>query len=301
MKAMPRRSFQSIARSLEQRSSDDPSQLRLELARRCPEIVHQLELDGQTPGVLKLWGSSLNRDEITETTIVAPHILRTVGDIAGIERDGDVVHAGIQHTYGYLFSTIETPFGFKRDRWVKPALERGLGIQEPTIRPQPTAGTLLGNLTYLLGRIAFRGHAKEIRVLRSLRARVSPLVTDFPFSQQAIVRLTESIRLRRLRTVSIQSDFVQLAKPRKTSPDFLLVYSFRGSNLPLRQLITAFPVTAQFVQEYAAPETLGQRRPVRTRFNGFLEGLTGREGRGERTLTVVRGRRPSCLSECFDY
>ncbi len=297
MKSKPRRSFQSIARALERRENDSSSELRSDLERRCPEIVEQLRLDAQSPGLLKLWGNSLNRDEITGTTIVAPHILRAVGDIAGIECDGDVVHAGLQHTYGYLFSTIETPFGFKRDRWVKPALEKGLGIEEPTIRPQPTAGTLLGNLTYLLGRIAFRGHSKEIRILRSLRKNASRLVADFPFPQQSIVRLTETVRLGRSRIVIIQSDFVQLAKPRATSPDFLLVYSFRDSSAPLGHLITAFPVTAEFVLEFAAPETLGKRRSVRTRFNGYVHGLTGRQVNGARSLSVVRGQCPAFLKE----
>ena len=300
MESNPRRSFQSIARALERRENDSSLELRSELERRCPEIVEQLVFDARTPDLLKLWGNSLNRDEITGTTIVAPHILRAIGDIAGIECDGDVVHAGLQHTYGYRFSTIETPFGFKRDRWVKPALENGLEIEEPTIRPQPTAGTLLGNLTYFLGRIAFRGQSKEIRILRSLRKNVSQLVADFPFTQQSIVRLTEIFRLGRSRTVIIQSDFVQLAKPRATSPDFLLVYSFRDSSAPFGHLITAFPVTAEFVLEFAAPETLGKRRSVRTRFNGYVHGLTGRQVNGTRSLSVIRGQCPATLKECFD-
>jgi hypothetical protein len=266
--------------------------------RRCPEIVQQIDSDGQTPQLLRLWGQSLNRDEITGTTIVAPHILGAIGDIAGLACDSDVVHAGLQHTYGYLFSTIETPFGFKRDRWVKPELEQGLGITEPAIRPHPSSGTLLGNLTYLLGRIAFRGRSRELRVLRSLRELVSPAITGFPFAKQAVVRVAETVRLRNSRVVSIQSDFVQLTKSRATNSDFLLVYSFRDSSSSLGQLITAFPVTAPFVLDFAASETLGMR-PVRTRFNGYLDGLSGKQLRGERTLTLISGQCPSSLHGCL--
>ncbi|MBM82205.1 MAG: hypothetical protein CMJ78_16685 [Planctomycetaceae bacterium] len=74
--------------------------------------------------------------------------MATIGEVAGIPCHGDVIHAGLQHTYGYLLSTIETPFGFKRDRWVDDTISASLGLRSSALRPW-TKQSLLMNVTCL--------------------------------------------------------------------------------------------------------------------------------------------------------
>src|SRR5262245_13206806 len=88
------------------------------LRRRCPEVLRQIVADARHPGLFSHWGRSANFDENAQSVIVDPAIVRAVGETAGVPARGRFVHAGLLHTYGYLFSLIETPYGAKRDRWV---------------------------------------------------------------------------------------------------------------------------------------------------------------------------------------
>src|SRR5262245_47126296 len=86
------------------------------LRKLCPPVYRQIVQERKRPEVLSLWGRSSNVDENAGKVIVHPAILRAIGELAGVPMPGRIVHAGLQHTYGYLFSLIETPYGFKRDR-----------------------------------------------------------------------------------------------------------------------------------------------------------------------------------------
>ena len=68
-------------------------------------------LDQEPSPLLALWGRSVNADENTGETIVHPAILAAIGALAGVPMRGRFVQAGLQHTYGYLFSLIDTPYG----------------------------------------------------------------------------------------------------------------------------------------------------------------------------------------------
>src|SRR5256885_4802858 len=94
------------------------------LKKLCPHIYRQIGHDSRFPGLLSLWGRSVNVDENAGQVIVHPAILQAIGELAGVPMRGRIVHAGLQHSYGYLFSLIDTPYGAKRDRWVSTELER---------------------------------------------------------------------------------------------------------------------------------------------------------------------------------
>src|SRR6185312_10106073 len=85
------------------------------LQKHCPHIYRQLVRLRECRGLLSLWGRSRNVDEFVEQAIVHPAILRVIGQLTGVPMRGRIVHAGLEHTYGYLFSLIETPFGYKRE------------------------------------------------------------------------------------------------------------------------------------------------------------------------------------------
>ncbi len=262
------------------------------LKKRCRSTVRQIQTDAACPELLALWGQSINVDEHVGKTIVPREVITTIEALAclsGRQRRDNVVHAGLEHAYGYLFSSLETPFGFKRDRWVKPDIEDGLLIHEPTLRPQPVEGTLLSNLTYFLGRIAFTRRPRELAILRKHGGNVSRVVTGYPYRRLSVVRVTETVRMGRPTTIQINTDFVAFGQPSPAGNSFLLVYSIQDTRQAYGQLITAFPVSTEFVREALVDQTRSRVR-VQTHYNGFVSELTGQHRFGSREIRVISGR-----------
>jgi hypothetical protein len=254
------------------------------LRARCPYVYDQLRRDARFPGLLSLWGRCVNIDENTQEVIVHPVILRALGKLAGVPVRSRVVHAGLQHTYGYLFSLIQTPFGFKRDRWTTTDLERGLGIDLSLLGERPAAGTLLANATWLLGQVAFRGQHAVLDRLAGEAAAVAPALVAYDYSALSVCRIEEratppgTIR----REVRLVTDLVTL--PRAPDDDRLLVYSAQaGARAPLR-LVTAFPVRPGVAEELRASAVPGGPAEVRLRYNAYVPGLQGQTLPGRRAL-----------------
>jgi hypothetical protein len=114
------------------------------LRRLCPHVYQQIVEDRRDPVRLACWGRSVNFDEYADEIIVRPAIVRGIGELAGIPMRGRFVHAGLQHTYGYLFGLIDTPFGPKRNRWLTTDLEKGFAVDASLWGERPKQGTLLG-------------------------------------------------------------------------------------------------------------------------------------------------------------
>jgi hypothetical protein len=122
-----------------------------------PGVLEQLNADRTNSGAFKLWGKSINFDEMMHATIVHSDILSYLASKLGIPGpDGKIIHAGMEHTYGYLFSVLETKFGFKRARWVQNDIEVGLGLDKGILGPIPSKGTLFSNITCFAGNISLR-------------------------------------------------------------------------------------------------------------------------------------------------
>jgi hypothetical protein len=258
------------------------------LKTHCPWIETQLRTTARFPGLLGLWGRSLNYDEHARAVIVETPILQLIGELAGVSLRGRIVHAGLEHTFGYLFSLIETPFGNKRDRWVLPDLDQRLGFEVATLRDQPESGSLLLNLTYVLGRIAFRDHPPLLERLQAGATGIAASARDYPFEDLTIRRVVEQVALpggrRRGTLITLNTDFVALPHPSReaSAENTLLVYSVvNGPRLGPR-LMTAFSVTSDYVKQVAAPENQGDSVEVRTRYNAYVEGLTGSPVAGRR-------------------
>ncbi len=104
---------------------------------------------------MSFWGRSVNFDELVSTQIVDPSILEALSAVAKRKTSLMTPNAGLQHTYGYLLSTIQTQFGKKRTRWVEDTLERAFDQPLETFGPTPGNGTLLSNVTWLAGAVCF--------------------------------------------------------------------------------------------------------------------------------------------------
>ena len=241
-----------------------------------PGLLAQLDADKATPALLKLWGESINFDELANGEIVSPTVLGFISARLGAAAPRDrIMHAGLEHTYGYLFSLLPTKFGFKRARWVLPSIEEGLGLPAGSVGPVPAQGTLLSNVTCLAGGIALRGDKAAVPLLAKACAHAPAAVKKFkPAARQ---RLSETVSLPGGRTLMLRTDLVSFIKP-SGGNTHLLVYSVSDSALQHAYLVTAFPVNDGFVKSVTDPVGLGENQPMQTRYNAYVEGVTGAAG-----------------------
>jgi hypothetical protein len=256
------------------------------LKERCPHVYRQIVRDRRYPGLLSRWGRSVNVDENTGDIIVDPAIVEAVGELAGVPMGGPVVHAGLQHTYGYLFSLIETPYGAKRDRWLDGHLPRGLGIEPSLLSDRPRQGTLLANLTWLLTRIVFHDRPWALRRLAREALAAAPALVDYDYARLAACRVVERAALpgKPGREILLRTDLVPFPHP-PADPEAestLLIYSVQnGPRAPLR-LVTAFPIRPQAAREIKASAGRRGRAEVHLRYNAYVPGLFGRTVPGRR-------------------
>jgi len=245
------------------------------LSSYAPGILRQLDADRASRAELKLWGRSINFDELANGEIVNPAVLGFIAARAGVPPPkGRIMHAGVEHTYGYLFSLLPTKFGFKRARWVRPDIEDGLGLPRGLLGPEPAEGTLLANITCLAGGIVLKDDHAAMALLKSAAAGCGAPAKAYISRKTARTRLAETVTLPGGRKVVLRTDFVPFAKEAGGNTH-LLIYSVYDSALKQAYLVTAFPVNAAFVQSVLDPGGLGPRKPVQTRYNAFVEGLTG--------------------------
>lgn len=256
-------------------AADKGGGLEAIFAAQAPGVLRQLDADRANPALLRLWGSSINYDELANGQIVHPGILEFLSVRLGAPRPaGKIVHAGFEHTYGYLFSLLPTKFGFKRARWVRPDIEDGLGLPRGAAGPAPSRGTLFANVTCLAGGIALRDDAAASALLAKAASGCSPETRAFLARAVPRTRLTETVALQGGRTVALRTDFVPFAKSAGGN-SHLLIYSVHDSAAGQAFLISAFPVNSGFVQNALNPAGLGQKKAVQTRYNAHVEGLTG--------------------------
>jgi hypothetical protein len=270
----------------------NPIKVEAHLARIAPDFVARIQLEGKFAHYVKnLWGRSINFDENAKATIVSYSIIDVILKHAGVfPRVGRIVHAGFEHTYGYLLSNLNTPYGYKRLRWVRPDIENGFGLERGSISPTPRSGGLLMNLSTFIGNIAFRGNTAEDRaslhVLEFSRG-ASRRIREFDYAKLHGRRLTETVVLEGGRQVELRTDFVPFTMSTENSTGGnteLLIYSVRDSGVKNAQLISAFPIAKGFSDMALKPENLGNAKPVITRYNAFVSGITD-------SKTALSGRR----------
>ena len=275
----------AISRDLSQAARDGKT-LQPILQNQAPELVYQLKEDAVRNSWKALWGESLNFDEHANAMIVDPAIIQALAQIFGAPApQGKVVHAGLEHTYGYLFSNLKTPYGFKRARWVHGDIEKGLGLPAHTFSPLTHDGTLFMNLTYFMGRVAFRDDTDKIRLLESTKKHLSAALQNYDFDSLEIKTLREVAGSFEMRT-----DLVKFPQTSGSMNADLLIYSVSNPLYGYR-LITAFPVQESFVGTLLDEEKLGRDKEITTHYNAYLEGVTGKTVLGSRELITKKPRK----------
>lgn len=251
------------------------------LEEKAPQIAGQICEDSRRKGPLSFWGRSRNLDELAGLVIVEPTIIHLIASLSGRPLSLLTPHAGLQHTYGYLFSTIETPYGFKRERWTKTDIEVAFGLDRTTLSPFPERGTLLANATWFSGQFAFRGHAANRHRLRDyLEQKVSPDLLQLRAGKGRHVRLSERVDLvwrKDSRAWTLQTDLVSSAIDSRFG---VLIYSVVDHQHEEHQLITMFPVGAAVRKQLRDRARRNRRTDIRPRYNAYIAALNAGEFSG---------------------
>jgi hypothetical protein len=286
--------FDAIARDIIALADRSVIQRIAVLRQRCPWIPGQIRSDAVRTGPLPFWGRCVNIDELTATTIVSPAIVEALQSVAGRSESTSTPHAGLQHTYGYLFSLIPTPFGRKRDRWVSNIFEVAFGQPPGTFGPNPKQGTLLSHATWLAGHFAFRREDRLRRLQKCLTDRIHPSLHAATLVSMPSLRLEESIviatRNGRGAKITLRTDLVQMPRSdhRIEANPWLLVYSIADSRRRDPQLITLFAVSDDCCAAIESRAAKHRRSDIRPRYNAFIPGLASEPHSGQCRLVRQR-------------
>lgn len=123
---------------------DTAKQLEVEL----PGLKRNLKI--ATNASSRYWTDCMIFDELAKADILPEKALKGLG----IRREvtGGVAHApaGVMHTYGYLFSQLQTAYGLKGKRWIESRIDERLGLPAGSFSPVATEGEFTSNLTSAL-------------------------------------------------------------------------------------------------------------------------------------------------------
>lgn len=239
-----------------------------------PALFNQIILDAKDPYIPMFWGQSYNFDSGAKKVIVDHKIIRELQARFNIKNDNHIVHAGIIHTYGYLFSVIDTPYGYKRKRWIAPTLNYAFNMESNSLSPEAIDGGMLSNITYFAGALAFKDKT-QLNLLKN----VANEVFTFDYSKLDVTRVEEI-----LSDFTLVTTFVKL--PRKKAGeenDYVLIYSTINNKLNKELLVTVFPVNQDTYNKSVASETLGANQKITLRYNAYLEGVA-KDLKGTRKL-----------------
>ncbi len=78
-------------------------------------------------GRFDAWALSTVVDETVGAPVIDREDFTRLHEAAGLTADWPIGNAGLIHVYGYLLSTVQTPYGLKRDRWLDGSLATALG------------------------------------------------------------------------------------------------------------------------------------------------------------------------------
>jgi hypothetical protein len=97
-------------------------------------LVEQIEADASADRFSR-WGRSTVVDENTGLPVISEELFAELHRIAGLDAVWPIGNAGLLHVYGYLLSTVDTPYGRKRDRWLDGGVARAFGLPDDAFAP----------------------------------------------------------------------------------------------------------------------------------------------------------------------
>lgn len=231
-------------------------------AEQLEDALPHLRRDIKTASAVsrRHWTDCTVFDELAKADILEEKALKALG--IRRETTAGVAHApaGLMHTYGYLFSQLQTAYGLKGKRWIESRLDERLGLPAGTFSPLTEKGEFTSNLTtvllQLIGAPSGLAHAAKLTPSARPAGRVE---------QQVVWRTPAGKKVE----ATVFTVLVPLAAlpDLKTSDDFLLVYGMHRGGRTL--LTTAFPVAKDFAGTFMAAKP-GRSTAFTPRFNLYI-------------------------------
>ena len=241
------------------------------LQKENPALYKQFENDSKDTKLLGFWGQSFNFDSGAKKKIITDQLISDLQAEFGVHNDNMIVHAGITHTYGYLFSVLNTPYGFKRKRWTDSTLNYAFSFNGSSLSPETMEGSMLSNITYFAGMLAFKHH-EEKQSLLALK-NISNEVKNFDYSKINVEQVEEDFFQGGILTNILRTSLVRLPfKQEHEENDYWLIYSIYNLKLKREFLITAFPIKKDAYKKITEPESFGANKPISLRYNAYLDG-----------------------------
>jgi hypothetical protein len=103
--------------------------------------------EDRAAGRFAAWGRSSVIDENVGAEVLPRPVFDELHAQAGLEASWPVGNAGVLHVYGYLLSTVATPYGLKRERWVTDDLALACGREAGAFLPWAGGPSLLSRAT----------------------------------------------------------------------------------------------------------------------------------------------------------
>jgi hypothetical protein len=214
---------------------------------------------------------SINYDDLVKEQIVKPSILEVINGICEWQpsvqsTNSHVYHAGLLHTYGYLFSQLKTSFGYKRDRWISKNVACALGLPGNIWGPYPYNSHFFINVSFLAASIAFR---TEEWMPKDLKGVALPLQA-FDFLRLPSTRIQETICFPNGFDLFLRTDLIKFEIPSESGETFLLIYSIRDSRDKQSFLITLFPVSTETAQKLLSQE-ISEVENIKIQYNAYFQ------------------------------
>lgn len=230
-----------------------------------PELSQQMTRD-RNCAALRRWAESLNYDDNAKARITDRKILNVIGrQVHHPIQRGLAYHAGLMHTYGYMLSQLQTPYGMKHERWTSGELEKGLGLPVGALLDLDGQSSLLQNVTFLF--CTLTGIALDC----SQDACVHSVLLDHDFT--ALPKPTimlESVDIQGGERFELTTHICHFLAPAENIA--LLIYSIRQNNQPAK-LVTGFPIGQDSMDALLAEENMGFARSLRLRYNATIDGF----------------------------
>ena len=96
-------------------------------------MLQQIRMDAAA-GRFDDWALSTVIDENIQAPVISVDQFDELHAAAGLDASWPIGNAGLLHVYGYLLSTVVTPYGLKGDRWRDGALAEALGLAPEAFR-----------------------------------------------------------------------------------------------------------------------------------------------------------------------
>lgn len=257
--------------------------------KEIPFISEQLKKDSKSAISISLWGEARNFDENAKSIIVDSSILNCLAEKLNLtqsihQQTGfQSVHAGIQHTYAYLFSNTPTPYGYKRARWVRDDLQTGFGLSPKALTPFTTNGSFLTNVTYFFSKFAFSDDDVLIKKLEKEGQKNKSLSDELVALNPKNFQIRHLVEFPAGKPFVLHTTFVKMKDLGANSKNtHLLIYWVENIKTKSKQLITGFPVESGFVEKAFDIKNLGPGKPIVTRYNAWVTELANESMSGLR-------------------